>query len=101
MNYDGMKEASVSPKTEQRRTVKVQKEQCKTFLPSQTLIFPYLLRQKNLHSDDILREMMDWDTWKEIFTYMHAMYNQLFVAQTSIDAVCTALPAHLTAVTAE
>lgn len=46
MSYDGMKEASVSPRTEQRRTVKVQKEQCKTFLQSQTLIFPCLLIKK-------------------------------------------------------
>lgn len=103
MNYDGMKEASVSPRTEQRRTVKVQKEQCKTFLQSQTLIFPYLLRKKK----KIYVPVIFWEKWwsreteEEIFTHMHTMYNQLFVAQTSIDSVCTALLAHLPAVTAE
>lgn len=48
MNYDGMKKACVSSTSEQRRTVKVQKEQYKTFLQSQTLIFLYLLRKSFL-----------------------------------------------------
>lgn len=45
MNYDGMKQASVSSMREQRRPVKVQKEQYKTFLQRQTLIPLYLLKK--------------------------------------------------------
>lgn len=44
MNYDAMKKASVSSTREQSRTVKVQKEQYRTFLQSQNLILLYLLK---------------------------------------------------------
>lgn len=86
MNYDGMKEASVSPRTEQRRTVKVQKEQCKTFLQSQTLIFPHLLRKKKSPLWWYFERNDALGTLRNIYT--HAHHVESVICGTNINRLC-------------
>lgn len=58
MNYDGMKEASVSPRAEQRRTVKSSGGTMQNFPTKPDFNISLLTQEKNLHSDGIPLKMI-------------------------------------------